>query len=138
VPPRDFTNNFADQLEIVDEFIALVTVIRDGLTGHMSALDIESGRLRHLVPHAGPHAFRRFIHALHRTADGVIHALQEAQRAIPPATPHPCGLSRAAGGATASDPGWHWFPSPPILPAPPSFNQTVDFCKCAVHIQLHG
>jgi putative ABC transport system permease protein len=27
VPPRDFTNNFADQLEIVDEFIALVTVI---------------------------------------------------------------------------------------------------------------
>jgi putative ABC transport system permease protein len=27
VPPRDFTNNFADQLEIVDEFIALITVI---------------------------------------------------------------------------------------------------------------
>jgi len=27
VPPRDFTNHFADQLEIVDEFIALVTVI---------------------------------------------------------------------------------------------------------------
>ncbi len=27
VPPRDFTSNFADQLEIIDEFIALVTVI---------------------------------------------------------------------------------------------------------------
>jgi putative ABC transport system permease protein len=27
VPPRDFTNQFADQLEIVDEFIGLVTVI---------------------------------------------------------------------------------------------------------------
>jgi putative ABC transport system permease protein len=27
IPPRDFTNTFTDQLELVDEFIALVTVI---------------------------------------------------------------------------------------------------------------
>ena len=52
--------------------IALVTVTRDGLTGYISALDLESGRLRELGPGLYPHY--AMDHVVFADPDGRLYA----------------------------------------------------------------
>jgi len=65
---------------------ALVTVMRDGLTGYISALDLESGRLRELAPGLSPHyAMNQVVFA---DAEGRLYAQPfDADRTAPNGNP---------------------------------------------------
>jgi serine/threonine-protein kinase len=79
--------------------IALVTVIRDGVTGYISALDLESGRLREFGPGRSPHY--AMDHVVFADAEGRLYAQPfDADRTAPSGDPQE--LSDIVG---TNDPG---------------------------------
>ena len=79
--------------------IALVTVIRDGLTGYISALDLESGRFREFGPGLSPHyAMDQVVFA---DAQGRLYAQPfDADRTVPSGNAH-----ELSGIVGTNDPG---------------------------------
>ena len=79
--------------------IALVTVIRDGLTGYISALDLESGRFREFGPGLSPHyAMDQVVFA---DAQGRLYAQPfDADRTAPSGNPQ-----ELSGIVGTNDPG---------------------------------